>query len=114
MTNLESLALRFTYTAHKTELRILDQTLLPIKEDWILLDTVSETIAAIKALKVRGAPLIGVVAALSLGQSAVKGSGLKQLEDEAHALYDARPTAVNLMLCMNRMIAGIQSKKNAR
>ncbi|MCB1986206.1 MAG: S-methyl-5-thioribose-1-phosphate isomerase [Burkholderiales bacterium] len=111
MTHLESLALRFTHTPHKTELWILDQTVLPLKEDWILLDTVHQTIAAIKALKVRGAPLIGVVAALSLGQSAVKGSTLKQLQDEAHALYSARPTAVNLMLCMNRMIAGIQSKK---
>ena len=111
MTQLESLALRFTHTPQKTALWILDQTLLPLKEQWILLNTVCETIDAIKALKVRGAPLIGVTAALGLGQSATKGASLKKLEDEANALYKARPTAVNLMLCMNRMIAGIQAKK---
>ncbi len=112
MTNLESIALRFTHTPHKTALWVVDQTLLPLKEDWILLATVSDTIEAIKALKVRGAPLIGVVAALSLGQSAVKGASMKQLEEEARALYKARPTAVNLMMCINRMIAGMQSKKS--
>ena len=114
MTQLESLALRFNHTPQKTALWILDQTLLPLKEEWIRLTTVSETIEAIKALKVRGAPLIGVVAALSLGQSAVKGASLSQLEEEANALYAARPTAVNLMMAMNRMIAGIQLKKTPR
>jgi len=112
VTHLESLALRFTHTSQKTELWILDQTLLPLKEEWVLLNSVSETIDAIKALKVRGAPLIGVVAALGLGQSAIKSAHLKQLEEEARALYSARPTAVNLMLCMNRMLAGIQFNKS--
>ncbi|SEN01926.1 S-methyl-5-thioribose-1-phosphate isomerase [Nitrosomonas marina] len=112
MTQLESLALRFTRTPHQTELWILDQTLLPLKEEWVQLTTVGETIEAIKTLKVRGAPFIGVVAALGLGQSAIKGTRLEQLEDEAQALYAARPTAVNLMICMNRMIAGIRSNKS--
>ncbi|SES89995.1 methylthioribose-1-phosphate isomerase [Nitrosomonas marina] len=112
MTHLESLALRFTHTPHQTELWILDQTLLPLKEKWVQLTTVGEVIEAIKTLKVRGAPLIGVVAALGLGQSAIKGTCLKQLENEAQALYAARPTAVNLMTCMNRMIAGIRSNKS--
>ncbi|SER06467.1 methylthioribose-1-phosphate isomerase [Nitrosomonas sp. Nm51] len=111
MTQLESLALRFTHTPQQTALWILDQTLLPLKEEWVRLTTVGETIEAIKTLKVRGAPLIGVAAALSLGQSAIKGTSLSQLEEEANALYAARPTAVNLMLCMNRMTAGIQSKQ---
>jgi len=110
--NLESLGLRFTHTPQSIELWILDQTLLPLKEEWIHLQTVSETIAAIKALKVRGAPLIGVTAALSIGQSAIKGSSLAQLKEEAKALHDARPTAVNLMLCMNRMIAEIEANKS--
>jgi len=111
MINLNALALRFTYTPENTALWILNQTLLPLKEEWLLLRTVNETIGAIKTLKVRGAPLIGVTAALSLGQSAIKGASYEQLADEAQALYEARPTAVNLMLCMNRMMAGIASRK---
>lgn len=100
------------HTSQCTKLSILDQTLLPLREEWISLRSVSETITAIQALKVRGAPLIGVTAALSIGQSAVNGASLSQLTEEAHALYQARPTAVNLMLCMNRMIVGIDTQKS--
>lgn len=112
MINLNALALRFVHMSKDAELWILDQTLLPLKEEWLLLRTVSEAIDAIKALKVRGAPLIGVTAALSLGQSAIKGASYAQLIDEARALHAARPTAVNLMMCMDRMMAGIASGKN--
>ncbi len=111
MIHLDALALRFTYTPGNAALWILDQTLLPLKEEWLLLRTVAETVDAIRTLKVRGAPLIGVTAALSLAQSAVQGASLKRLTGEAQALYEARPTAVNLMLCMDRMTAGIASKK---
>jgi len=100
------------HTSQCTKLLILDQTLLPLREEWISLRSVSETITAIQALKVRGAPLIGVTAALSIGQSAVNGASLSQLTEEVHALYQARPTAVNLMVCMNRMIAGIDAQKS--
>jgi len=110
--NLESMGLRFMHTSQCTKLSILDQTLLPLREEWISLRSVSETITAIQALKVRGAPLIGVTAALSIGQSAVNGASLSQLTEEVHALYQARPTAVNLMVCMNRMIAGIDAQKS--
>lgn len=111
MINLESLGLRFTQSTQHCELWILDQTLLPLKEEWIPLNTVGDAIAAIQALKVRGAPLIGVTAALSLGQSAIKGARLAQLKQDAQALVLARPTAVNLMLGMNRMLAGIAARK---
>ncbi|MBX3639959.1 MAG: S-methyl-5-thioribose-1-phosphate isomerase [Nitrosomonas sp.] len=111
MIHLDALALRFTSTPGNTALWIIDQTLLPLKEEWVLLRTVAETVDAIKTLKVRGAPLIGVTAALSLAQSAMKGASYQQLTDETQALYAARPTAVNLMLCMDRMTVGIASKK---
>lgn len=103
MMTLESLALRFHHHSFKTELWVLDQTLLPLKEEWILLSSVSDTIDAIQQLKVRGAPLIGVVAALSLAQSALRDTSQDQLLLEAQALCEARPTAVNLMNCMHRM-----------
>ncbi len=103
MIQLETLALKFTKGLAPAELAILDQTLLPHQEKWITLDCVAKTIEAIKALRVRGAPLIGVVASLSLAQSADLGTDAKQLLEEADSLYEARPTAVNLMVCMERM-----------
>jgi len=110
MIHLDSLALRFEYTANKAELWILDQTLLPRKEEWVLLSSVQQTIDAIQKLKVRGAPLIGVAAALSLAKSALDGTSLGQLELESQALFKARPTAVNLMICMSRMQKALVEK----
>lgn len=85
------------------KLEILDQQLLPQQEKWISIENVTQMILAIQELKVRGAPLIGVAAALALGHSAVQGATVAQLRKEAQALSDARPTAVNLMSAMSRM-----------
>lgn len=112
MIYLKSLAMRFEYQCPKVELWVLDQTLLPLKEEWILLSSVEDTIAAIQQLKVRGAPLIGVVAALSLAHSALKETHQEQLLQEAQALYEARPTAVNLMNCMSRMQKAVRENQS--
>ena len=102
---LESLALHFTYTKDlKTcDYFILDQTQLPAKENWIKINSTEMMIEAIKKLQVRGAPLIGVAAALSLAQSAMSGATTTSLLDKAQKLYDSRPTAVNLMVCIDRI-----------
>jgi methylthioribose-1-phosphate isomerase len=108
---LDSMALR--WSTEKFE--ILDQTLLPLNESWETIANTDQMIQAIKALKVRGAPLIGVVASMALAQSALKGGSKDQLLTEAKKLYEARPTAVNLMNCMDRMTSAIQkdsSKEN--
>jgi methylthioribose-1-phosphate isomerase len=105
---LTSLSLRWD-AGH---LEILDQTALPSDEVWEKIENVNQMIAAIKALKVRGAPLIGVAAALALAQSALKGTSPAKLLEEARNLYEARPTAVNLMNCMDRMTAVIKKNEN--
>ena len=97
---LESLALRWT----PQKFEILDQTALPQDEVWMPIENCDEMVEAIRSLRVRGAPLIGVAAALALAQSAVKGTSTEELLVEARKLYEARPTAVNLMNCMNRMM----------
>jgi methylthioribose-1-phosphate isomerase len=107
--HLDSLALRFERQDSKVELWILDQTLLPQQEVWLQLKSTSETIEAIRALRVRGAPLIGVVAALNVVQSALLGADQQTLLAEVQALYEARPTAVNLMICMERMRQAIST-----
>lgn len=96
---LESLALKW----NSGQLEILDQTLLPHQESWITIENPDQMIVAIQALKVRGAPLIGVAASLCLAQAALKGAGSEELLQQAQRLYEARPTAVNLMNCIDRM-----------
>ncbi len=99
MIKVQSLAIEF----NEGHLRILNQTLLPHEEKWVEIESVDHMIEAIKQLKVRGAPLIGVAASFALAQSALKKTPRAQLMKKAQALYEARPTAVNLMICMDRM-----------
>jgi len=85
-------------------LLILDQQRLPHDEIWIECYTPKEMIECIRALKVRGAPLIGVAAALSVAQTAEAGASRERIRSEACALREARPTAVNLMVAMDRIL----------
>jgi methylthioribose-1-phosphate isomerase len=96
---LYSLALRL----QNGRLEILDQTLLPQEELWLAADSPEEMVSHIKRLAVRGAPLIGVAAALSLGVYSVKEKNKTKLLAAADLLREARPTAVNLMHAMDRM-----------
>jgi methylthioribose-1-phosphate isomerase len=55
------------------EIRLLDQTLLPAEERYLTLDSVDSVAEAIKALRVRGAPLIGIAAAMGVALAARRG-----------------------------------------
>jgi len=96
---LESLALRHDGRT----LWILDQTLLPDREVWLEAGDPAVMVGHIRRLAVRGAPLIGVAAALALACRAEAGLG--GLAQAAADLRGARPTAVNLMWAMDRMTA---------
>jgi methylthioribose-1-phosphate isomerase len=88
--------------------RILDQTRLPVEEAYLELDSVDRVAEAIRALRVRGAPLIGIAAAMGLVTAAGKrGAGGGQLEEIVRAgktLGSTRPTAVNLQWALDRML----------
>jgi methylthioribose-1-phosphate isomerase len=98
-------------------LRILDQTRLPGEERWIEIDRLDALVEAIRSLRVRGAPAIGIAAAMGLvailrsrGALGDAGAGaparepfLSLVDETAAALADARPTAVNLRWAMDRM-----------
>lgn len=103
MKALQSISLKSSASG----LEILDQTALPQKEIWIKVQNPEEMISIIRQLKVRGAPLIGVAAALSLAHFAKKESASTNLRKAALALREARPTAVNLMNAMDRMLEKI-------
>jgi len=102
---LESLALRHDGRT----LWILDQTLLPDREAWLDAGDPAVMVELIRRLAVRGAPLIGVAAALSLAWHARSGAAPAALRQAAAGLRSARPTAVNLMWAMDRMTAALDA-----
>jgi len=100
---LESLGLRHD----GRRLWILDQTQLPDREVWLDAGDPDAMVTHIQQLRVRGAPLIGVAAALSLAWLAEQGAGADAVRAAAARLRAARPTAVNLMLAVDRMLGAI-------
>ena len=105
---------------------ILDQSLLPLEEKYIELETLEDMVGAIKKLQVRGAPAIGIFAGYALaalskqqcrpkaissccGASGSSDEGFMQiLQDQGKILKDARPTAVNLAWAVDRVIKAVR------
>lgn len=88
--------------------RILDQTLLPTEEAYRDLETVEAVAEAIRTLRVRGAPLIGIAAAMGVvagrwGSGAAGQGGLERVYHACQVLGATRPTAVNLHWALDRM-----------
>ncbi|REJ69928.1 MAG: S-methyl-5-thioribose-1-phosphate isomerase [Planctomycetota bacterium] len=88
---------------------LIDQTRLPTELVEIELDTVEGVWEAIRSLRVRGAPAIGIAAAygVCLGLQTVAASDeaarLARLDEVADYLATSRPTAVNLFWALERM-----------
>lgn len=82
-------------------LRLIDQTLLPTQLEYRDCKTVEEVWEAIRVLRVRGAPAIGVAAAYGvvLGMQ----TGRSKLREVTDYLRTSRPTAVNLFWALERM-----------
>jgi methylthioribose-1-phosphate isomerase len=84
--------------------RVLDQTLLPDSEHYLTLDTVDAVAEAIRTLRVRGAPLIGIAAAMGVTLAVRRGAlSLEAVCAASAALGATRPTAVNLHWALARM-----------
>ncbi|MBM3949058.1 MAG: S-methyl-5-thioribose-1-phosphate isomerase [SAR202 cluster bacterium] len=91
--------------------RLLDQTCLPSDEVWLELSDHGSVIAAIKEMRIRGAPAIGVAGAYAvvLAAQQLRGAGSKaafvaQLDTAAQEIANARPTGANLAWAVRRMI----------
>lgn len=90
-------------------LRILDQSRLPHEIKYIDTREYHEIIEAIKSLKVRGAPAIGVAAAYGIALAAqnLKATDVESYTKELDSIFNefasARPTAVNLFKCINSL-----------
>lgn len=99
-----------SYEEEKNALVIIDQTKLPGEIELISLTTAQEIWDAIYLLKVRGAPAIGVAAAIGFLVLArqMETDNMQEfigfLEEKRAFLNSARPTAVNLSWALNRMM----------
>ena len=88
---------------------ILDQTLLPMKKEYIQIKNEKEMWEAIKKLKIRGAPAIGIAAAFGIWlgikdfEGKVRDDFLKKFDEVCNYLSTSRPTAVNLFWAIERM-----------
>jgi methylthioribose-1-phosphate isomerase len=97
--------------------RMLDQRLLPNEEKYLTLRSYEEVADAIRQMAVRGAPAIGVSAAmgLALGASQSVGTSIADLEFDFNfmckVMEATRPTAVNLFWAVERMRAVIAKAK---
>jgi len=98
MKALDSMGLRWDGQG----LWVLDQARLPDEETWIEGSDPRIMAELILRLAVRGAPLIGVAAALSFALHAQKASD-SELAECRTVLREARPTAVNLAWAMDRV-----------
>jgi len=115
---VHSVAVR-TITWEHRALTIIDQTLLPTEYREISLSTTEQVWEAIRALRVRGAPAIGVCAAFGVVVGALDARP-KTVADAASAatesaryLATSRPTAVNLFWALERMEARAQELSSA-
>lgn len=90
---------------------IIDQTKLPMKEDWITCSSLSIMEEAIKKLKVRGAPMIGLASNFFLSYLSKTTHDLDEVYKASEVLKSSRPTAVNLIHYMNEFQKNLKNTK---
>ncbi|KAG8864545.1 S-methyl-5-thioribose-1-phosphate isomerase [Tulasnella sp. 330] len=111
------------------DIEIINQLLLPHEIEWIPIHTVEEAHSAIKTMKIRGAPAIASLAALSIASHMAiqleepragelsflsSPSALQEyLQPKIDFLFTARPTAVNLGAAMKRLTKVLEDGKKA-
>ncbi len=91
------------------KIRLLDQTRLPSETVFLEIGDIATLCEAIRSLRIRGAPAIGVAAAygMALGAHTIRSESrekfLTELEAVSRTLAATRPTAVNLFWALERM-----------
>jgi len=98
---------------------MLDQRVLPEREEYLHLRTVEEVACAIEDLAIRGAPAIGCAAGLGVALGATTSTALAPdaLADDLEPVFErlgrTRPTAVNLFYALDRMRAALARARQA-
>ena len=95
--------------------RFLDQTKLPAEETYVICATAEEVADAIRTMVVRGAPAIGVAAAMGIALGARQAEGdhvaefRRNFDQLCELMAETRPTAVNLFWAIERMRARFEA-----
>jgi len=114
----DTVALDFLPGGNIPALKIIDQTKLPAKVEFISLTELEEIREAIYLLRVRGAPAIGVAAAIGIYVVVNKietnnfGDFRAQFSVARERLASARPTAVNLFWALDRMAKVVENNRD--
>ena len=93
---------------------IIDQRKLPEKKEWLVCRTLQDVVTAIREMAIRGAPAIGVAAAmgLALGSRTIKTKNCetfrKRFLEMAWQMKLARPTAANLRWAVEKMVGVVE------
>ncbi len=104
MASMGAVSTRVAALRWEGKLAILDQRLLPWEERWVEVLSAQQAVELIKGMAVRGAPVMGLVAAYALALEAHRSPELSHLEAQAQALAKARPTGVNLPHAVSEML----------
>lgn len=83
---------------------VIDQTKLPFEEMTVVLKTSEDAVVAIKDMIVRGAGVIGNIAALGVYLAVKENSDIESIKKKAKLIRESRPTAVNLMWAVDIMM----------
>src|SRR5215469_16009066 len=89
---------------------VIDQTALPHRFVTLQLTTVEHAAHAIRAMVVRGAPLIGVAAAYGICLALRADASDEALERAYATLFATRPTAINLKWALDEMVAAVRNR----
>jgi methylthioribose-1-phosphate isomerase len=88
---------------------IFDQTKLPWAVEVLRLTDVAQVAHAIRSMQVRGAPLIGAVAAYGIALAVHADASSEAMERDAALLAATRPTAINLLWAIERMLTRLRN-----
>jgi methylthioribose-1-phosphate isomerase len=91
------------------QLIVLDQRKLPAREVWIEVRSAAHAVRLIRSLAVRGAPLIGLVAAYALADEVRRHPSLAHARSAAGRLAGARPTAANLARAVAEVLGDVSA-----
>lgn len=99
--------------ADGTTVGIIDQTRLPHRFETVQLSTLAQAAHAIRAMQVRGAPLIGATVAYGVCLALRADASDAALESACATLLATRPTAINLKWALDEMLAAMRNQPRA-
>ena len=108
---IDGTAYRTVWVDHSDgwSVRIIDQTKLPWSLEFLRITDVKQAAHAIRSMQVRGAPLIGAMAAYGIALAMRENPATEALERAAELLAGTRPTAINLRWALDRMLTRLRN-----